>query len=179
MILKSSKTAYKVALCGAVAALSMVLMMLTTVVSVGTFALPMISGILLTVIVVEFNAKWALGVYFAVSVLSFLMSGDKEAVMYFIMFFGFYPIIKEYFERIKLRVVQWLLKFALFNVCMVASFYIGVYLLGVPVESFDIFGVNLPVVFLLIGNLAFPLYDKCVTLIVTRYIKDLRNKIIK
>lgn len=179
LIMKNGKTAYKVALCGVVAALALVLMMLTTVVSAGTYALPMISGILLTVIVLEFNTKWALAVYFAVSVLSFIISGDKEAVLYFIMFFGFYPIIKSNIERVHSKAVQWIIKFALFNACMAASFYMGVYLLGVPVESFSIFGVNLPIVFLLIGNIFFPLYDKCVTLLIARYIKDLRKKIIK
>lgn len=177
--MKNGKTAYKVALCGVVAALSLVLMMLTSVVSVGTYALPMLSGVLLTVIVVEFNTKWALGVYFVVSVLSFLISGDKEAVLYFILFFGFYPIIKSNIERVGSRLVQRLLKLALFNVCMVLSFYIGIYLLGVPIESFSIFGVNLPIIFLLIGNVFFPLYDKCVTLIVVKYINELRKKIIK
>lgn len=177
--MKNGKIAYKVALCGVVTALSLVLMLLTGAVSVGTYALPIFSGILLTVIVIEFNTKWALAVYFSVSVLSFFISGDKEAVLYFVLFFGFYPIIKSNIERAGSRLLQWIIKFALFNICIVASFYIGVYLLGVPVESFNIFGVNLPWIFLLIGNIAFPVYDKCVTVLVTKYVKDLRKKIIK
>ena len=113
------------------------------------------------------------------SVLSFLLSGDKEAVMYFIMFFGFYPIIKSSFEKIKSKVLQWILKYALFNVCMISAFYIGIYILGVPIDSFEIFGYNLPLVFLLIGNFAFVLYDKCVTVVVINYITKWRNKLIK
>lgn len=177
--MRNSKIAYKVALCGVVAALSLVLMMLTTVVSVGTYALPVFSGLLLTVIVIEFGTKWAFAVYFAVSVLSFLISGDKEAVLYFIMFFGFYPIVKCFFERLKSHFLQWVLKYALFNCCMISAFYIGIYLLGVPLESFDIFGVNLPLVFLLIGNIAFFLYDKCVTVVIAKYVNYWRNKIFK
>lgn len=177
--MKNSKIAYKVALCGVVSALSLVLMMFTTFIPIGTYALPIIAGALLTVIVIEFNAKWAAAVFFVVSVLSFLLSGDKEAVLYFIMFFGFYPIVKNYFERIKSKVLQWILKYALFNCCMIGSFFIGIYLLGVPLESFEIFGVNLPLVFLLIGNLAFVFYDKCVSIVVYQYINKLRHKIIK
>ena len=44
--MRNSKVAYKVALCGMISALSLVLMMLTTLIPVGTYALPIISGIL-------------------------------------------------------------------------------------------------------------------------------------
>ncbi|MDD5795959.1 MAG: hypothetical protein PUD24_03380 [Oscillospiraceae bacterium] len=177
--MRNSKIAYKVALCGVFSALSLVLMMLTTVIPVGTYALPIISGALLSAIVIEFNAKWALAVYFAVSVLSFLLSGDKEAVLYFAMFFGFYPIIKSYFERLKSKVLQWILKYAAFNLCMIGAFFIGTYLLGVPLESYKIFGWNLPIVFLLIGDIAFVFYDRCVTLVILNYINYWRKKLIK
>lgn len=175
----SSKIAYKVALCGVLSALSLVLMMFTTVIPVGTYALPVMAGILLVSVVIEFNTKWALAVYFAVSVLSLLLSGDKEAVLYFIAFFGFYPIVKSYIEKIKSKILQWALKYALFNACMVSAFYIGIYLLGVPLDSFDILGYNLPLVFLFIGNIVFFLYDRCVNVVIINYITKWRNKLIK
>ena len=177
--MRNSKVAYKVALCGMISALSLVLMMLTTLIPVGTYALPIISGILLVAILIEFNTKWAFAVYFVVSVLSFLLSGDKEAALYFVMFFGYYPILKNVFERIKSKVLQWILKYALFNAGMIASFYIGTFLLGVPVESFLIFGYNLPIIFLLAGNLLFYFYDKCVAIMVMNYIFNLRGKLFK
>lgn len=177
--MRNNKVAYKVALCGIISALALVMMMLTTLIPVGTYALPIISGILLVAIVIEFNSKWAFAVYFVVSVLSFLLSGDKEAVLYFILFFGYYPILKSFFERIKFKAIQWILKYAVFNAGMVLAFYIGIFLLGVPVESFLIFGYNLPLVFLLAGNVLFYFYDKCVTIMLMQYIFNLRGKLFK
>lgn len=177
--MRNSKVAYKVALCGVFSALALVLMMLTTIIPVGTYALPIISGILLVAIVIEFNTKWAFAVYFVVSVLSFLMSGDKEAVLYFVLFFGYYPIVKSYFERLKSKVLQWILKYAVFNAGMVVSFYLGIFVLGIPEDSFLIFGFNLPLVFLLIGNIMFYFYDKCVTIMIMNYIFKVRDKLIK
>lgn len=177
--MKKRSNTYKVALCGVISALSLVLMLLTGLIPVGTYAFPIFSGILLSVIVIEFNSKWALAVYFVVSVLSFFLSGDKEAVLYFIMFFGFYPILKGTVERIHALWIQYLLKYAVFNVCIIGAFFAGLYLLQIPRESFELFGVYLPWVFLLIGNIIFLLYDKCVTVLIIRYIKDLRQKIIK
>lgn len=177
--MKNNRIAFKVALCGVFSGLALVFLLLTTVIPVGTYALPIVSGILLVAVAVEFNTKWAFAAYFAVSVLSFLLSGDKEAVLYFIMFFGFYPIVKKYFERIKSKVLSMILKYLLFNACMIGEFFIGVYLLGIPAESFSIFGVNLPLVFLASGNIAFYLYDKCVTVMIGYYITNLRKRLIR
>jgi len=88
------KTTFKVTISGVLSALSLVFMMLTSLVPLGTFAFPCMAGIVLMVIVVEAGHKWAWGAFICVSLLSLFLAGDKEAVVYYIMFFGYYPIIK-------------------------------------------------------------------------------------
>ncbi len=170
------KDSFRVAFCGMISALSLVLMLCTTLIPVGTYALPCIAGILLTAVVVEFGWKWALGAFFAVSALSLFLAGDKEAVAYFIAFFGFYPIAKSGIERIRSIAVQYIIKYALFTVCMIAAFWVTVSVLMIPAEEFTIFGVYLPWVFLLAAELVFWFYDRCITILVTRYIISVRNK---
>ena len=170
------KTSLKVSLGGIVAALSIVLMFLTSVLPFGTYAFPLISGVLLCVIVIEINYPWAFATWFAVSELSFLVLADKEAALYYAAFFGIYPIIKSFIERLRSKVLQYLIKYAFFNVCMVAAFYIGIFLLSIPKESFYLFGLYLPWVFLIIGNLFFILYDICVTRLVTIYLIKWQKK---
>ncbi len=63
-------------------------MFLTGLISIGTYALPAFSGILLIVVVIELGAGWAWPVYIASSILSLLIAGDKEAAMLFVVFFG-------------------------------------------------------------------------------------------
>lgn len=173
------KTSLKVSLGGIVAALSIVLMFLTSVVPFGTYAFPTLAGILLCVIVIEIGYPWAFATYFAVSVLSFLMLTDKEAALYYAAFLGFYPIIKSFIERIRSKLLQYLIKYLIFNTCMVGAFYIGIILLSVPRESFYLFNVYLPWVFLILGNLFFLLYDICVTRLVTVYLIKWHKKIRK
>lgn len=173
------KTSLKVSLGGIVAALSIVLMLLTSIVPFGTYAFPTISGILLCVIVIEIGYPWAFATWFSVSALSLLLLTDKEAALYYTVFFGVYPIIKSFIERLRSKPVQYLLKFVLFNISMVIAFYIGVFLLSVPKESFTLFGVYLPWVFLIAGNLFFILYDICVTRLVTIYLIKWHKKIRK
>ena len=171
MPMKSKKVAFG----GVVAALSLVLMLLTGVFPFGTYALPCLAGMLLTFIVIEFNHLWALGVYLCVSLLSIFLSADKEAALYYVLLLGIYPVLKSFFERIRFRWLSFLLKFLYFNASAVCSYFISVYLLAIPKESFEIFGVNMPLVFLVLGNLVFAVYDVAVSRIAFLYLNRLRN----
>lgn len=166
----------KIAFGGIVAALSVVLMLLTGVLPFGTYALPCFAGILLTSIVIEFGIPWAIGVYVGVSVLSFLLVSDKEAALYYTLILGIYPILKSLFERIKLRWLSFLIKLLYFNLMAVAAFYISIFVLSIPIESFSLFGVNMPFLFLLIGNAVFVVYDICVTRLISAYLNVWRSR---
>lgn len=173
------KDSFRVAFCGLVCALALVLMLCTGLIPVGTFAFPIFAGILLVAVVIEFGEKWAVAAFAAVAILSLFLAADKEAVAYFIAFFGFYPIAKSGIERLKSRAVQYILKYALFTVCIISAFTVCKFVLAVPYEEFTVFGVYIPWVFLLISEIIFFAYDKCVTIMVMRYIVSIRNKIFK
>lgn len=166
----------KIAFGGIVAALSLVFMLLTGVLPFGTYALPCFAGILLTTIVIEFGIPWAIGVYAGVSVLSFLLVSDREAALYYTLVLGIYPVLKSLFERIKLRWLSFVIKLVYFNLAAVAGFYISIYVLSIPLESFSLFGVNMPILFLLMGNAVFVVYDICVTRLVAAYLNVWRSR---
>ena len=173
------KTSVKVSLGGVVAALSLVLMLLTSIIPFGTYAFPAFAGILLVLLVFNLGYAYAFAVYFVTAALSFLLVTDKEAALYYAMFLGFYPILKGVIERIPSKPVQYIVKLALFNVCMIAAFYIGITLLSIPKESFNLFGVYLPWVFLILGNIVFIIYDLCITRLVTIYLIKWHNRLNK
>ena len=173
------KLSLKVSIGGAVAALGLVLMFLTSLVPFGTYAFPAFAGILLIVIVIEIGYAFALSVFAATALLSFLLVTDKEAALLYVMFLGYYPIVKALIERIGSRVVQYIVKLALFNATMIGAFYIAIFVLSIPTDSFNIFGVYLPWVFLIAGNVVFVLYDICITMLVTIYMKKWHIRINK
>ena len=88
------KQSSKTALGGVVSALSVTLMLMTAVIPFMTYALPLLAGALLILMVIEINKRWAFIVYVAVSLLAVLVVPDKEAAVFYIAFFGYYPIIK-------------------------------------------------------------------------------------
>ena len=173
------KTSVKVSLGGVVAALSLVLMLLTSIIPFGTYAFPAFAGILLVLLVFNLGYAYAFAVYFVTAALSFLLVTDKEAALYYAMFLGFYPILKGVIERIPSKPVQYIVKLALFNVCVIAAFYIGITLLSIPKESFNLFGVYLPWVFLILGNIVFIIYDLCITRLVTLYLLKWHDRLNK
>lgn len=166
----------KIALGAIVSALSIVMMLLTSVLPVGTYALPCFAGILLIVVVVECGPFRALAVYFCVSVLSFLLVSDKEAALYYTLVLGIYPVLKSFFEGIRRRWLSFTVKLVYFNISALCAYYISIFLLAVPVESFSLFGVNLPFVFLILGNVVFIAYDMCLSRLVRIYLDVWRNR---
>lgn len=169
---------FRVAFCSIIAALGLALMLLTSLVPIGTYAFPCFAGIFIAAVVIEYGWKWGLGVYAVVSVLSLFLAGDKEAVLYFIALFGYYPILKAVFEKnIKNKLILYIVKLAVFNAAAIASFYAAAFLLSISPEEYTLFGVYMPLAFLAFGNVFFLVYDFAVTVFVGQYVIRLRSKL--
>lgn len=163
------KQSSKTAVCGMVAALSVVIMMLT-VIPVMTYSAPAFAGILLMVIVIEINKKWAFGVYVAVGILSLLLAADKEAAVMYVAFFGYYPIIKAILESNLPKILEWISKFLIFNVTMVASYFVLIRVFGLSMDDMNELGKYGPLILLAMGNVVFVVFDIAITRLATLYI---------
>ena len=170
------KQSGKVALGGIMGALSLMIMFLTAFPYM-TYALPAIAGAVLIPVVIELGSKWAWMVYACVSFLSLLIAPSLEAKVMFIAFFGYYPIVKALLERQKNRVLEWVLKYLVFNVAVVSAYLLSLRFFGLDVDSLVIFGFNVPLVFLLLGNVVFLLYDLALRNVAEAYIRVLRPKL--
>ena len=166
LIMKSTtnKKTFRIAFCALIAALAVVLMIITTFVPFGTYALPIFAGALLI----------------AVVILSAFLVGDKEAVVFFIALFGYYPIVKNVFEsKVKNKVIVLVLKLILFNIAAVAAFFFTSFVLSISPEEYTIFGFYVPYMFLILGNIVFLLYDKALSVLVVYYVKVLSPKLFR
>ena len=120
--MRKNKSASSVAFGGIISALAVLMMFFTGIFPFATYALPALSGLLLVVIVIDHGMKWAWCVYVAISALVVLITPDREAAAMFVLFFGYYPILKSVLERIKLRVTEYIIKIVIFNVAMVVAY---------------------------------------------------------
>lgn len=171
----SSKKSSKTAVGGIVTALSIVLMFLTSIIPSMTYALPAAAGILLSLIVIEIDKRWALGVYAAVSLLSILLIADKEAAVMYIMFFGYYPVLKGVFEGKLNPVLSWVLKFTVFNIGIVLATLITIYVFNIPFDEMERYGKWAAVLLLAIGNVVFLIYDFALTNLIKLYLLKWRK----
>ena len=123
------KKSKRIALCGMLSAMALVIMLLAYFPYM-TFTLPALAGALFAIIMIEIGHKWAWGGYVTTAILSLLLC-EKEAAMLFVGFFGYYPIMKAYLEHIRSLVLETILKFSLFNIAMVASYAIIIFVFGI------------------------------------------------
>ncbi len=171
------KQSMKLAFCGVIAALSTVLMFLTGLAPTATLALPAIAGCLLIPVVVEAGLAWGAGVYGVCCVLSFLLAPDREAFLFYLLFFGYYPVLFAVLGRIRGRVLRYAAKLLVFNAAIALEVLLSVYVLGVPVESFFILGWIGPVVMWLLANAVFILYDLALDGLILQYYRRLHPRL--
>lgn len=154
----ASRSSYRVALGGIVAALCLLTMFLTGVLPVLYIVSPMLAGVLLTVLVEEVSEGWAALTYVAVSLLSLIVTYDKEAALMFILFFGYYPLLRPHVQHIRWRWLRTVAAYLLFNVFLVLDYLLTVYVLGLP--TFEDTGGWMLLVLALAANAVFGMYDR-------------------
>ena len=150
------------AVCGLMTALSVVLMALTTLIPVFMYVIPIVTGLLVLFVSDAADKKWGAGVYFSTAFLSLLLITDKEAALTYALFFGYYPLIKDVIEKLP-RVLSWVLKLLIFNLAAVGIGVIGFYVFGVSGDEYNEFGKYTIPILLAMANVAFLLYDFCLT----------------
>lgn len=174
------RRSFRVAYGGLITGLSVICMFFTGVFPFAEYALPAMAGILLIAMVIEFGFKAALIAYAAVALLSFVVTPNKEAAVLFIAFLGYYPIVKGRIEMIRTIWLQWVIKVIIFNVALIASYWVVVNLLGMT-QVLDDFGMiqNALALLWLIGNAVFILYDVAVTRLISFYVHRFRPHYLK
>lgn len=158
------------ALGGILTALSVFIMFLSGIFPFLSYTLPALSGVLLLVIVRESGNKWAIMVYLAVSILVFIIVPNKEASILYIFFFGYYVIVKFIIEdKIKYSFVRLIIKLMIFNISVIVSYLIIIYIFAIPLEEMEEYGVYSVYIMLGIGNLTFIIFDYVITKLAVLY----------
>lgn len=152
-----------------VAALALFLMIIAGFIPIGIYTIPVIASLLYIILIREVGYSWAIMAYAVTSIMSLILCADKETAINFILFFGYYPILKTLLEKIKPLVLRIIIKLIIFNIAMIAIFYIAKFLLMIPDSSYVVFGLYIPWLILAIGNVVFIIYDYALTGFTAQY----------
>ncbi len=173
------KTSIKAAVGGVSAALSVVLMFLGGILYIFTYAVPMVLGILMSALKKSFSVSCAICVFVAVSVLSFILVPEKEIVLMYMLFFGWYPLIRDELNKIRPGFLSLPVKLILFNICIFVIELIAYYVFGIPFFEDGVFSVSMLVLFAVLMNITFILYDFMLSKFLILYERKLEKRILK
>lgn len=124
--------------------------------------------------VIEGGVVSSVFVFIGSSVISALLLPDKTAVLVYVLFFGYYPIIKSLAERIRSVVLCWAVKLAVFELSLTAIWFLFKNL----VFNAKYLETNLILIYLA-GTAAFVVFDIGLTRLISFYIQRISKNIRK
>lgn len=153
-----NNSARTVAVGGVLAALGLCVMCLGSITGIATYVSPMFCALLLEAVLSICGVRIAWAWYGAVAVLSLLLVTDREAAWVFV-FLGYYPIIKPWLDR---RRLKYLWKGLLFNGSAAVLYWLLIRILGMAelAQEWQTMSMAFLVLLLVLGNLTFFLLDK-------------------
>ena len=96
-----NRLSFRVAFCGVLAALMIAVMLLGTMIPTTTYICPALAGVLLLPVVWEFGFRTGALLYLAVALLSLILSPNKEAALFFVLLFGWYPLLRPKLQHLR------------------------------------------------------------------------------
>lgn len=148
-------------------AISVVFLLLAGVVPAGRFVLLAVASFPVCASFMMYGGVWA----FAVFVVSAMLGGlivPGNAVLLYAVFFGYYPVLKSFLEKIHSTKIMWILKLLSYTVIFILYVILARALLSVGAGTETIW----PVLYIA-GAVAFYVYDWCYSVLIRFYIEKI------
>ena len=161
----------KLTTCAMLAALGVVMLYLGSMVEVMDIALAVVASLLCVFAVIEYGGSAPWLVFAVTGILSLILLPQKTPAVMYLLFFGYYPILKEKLEK-RTRVVSWVLKELIFHAALIVMLFLSRATMMAP-------GANptlLYAAFVLLAEVTFPLYDVALTRLISLYLYRLRRR---
>ena len=157
--------------CAVLSALGVVFLSIGPIIDVLDASLAVLASLVCIVAVIEYGkaAPWL--VFSVTASLSLILIPTNSAALMYLLFFGYYPIIKERLERLP-RVLSWVIKELIFNTAMVLCIVL-IKMLFMPTVEVTVLNYAILVV---LCEVIFVLYDIALTRLITFYIYKLRPR---
>ena len=170
---KSSQQIKQITVSAMLSALGVIIMAVGAFVEVLDLSTAVLASMLCIYAVIEIMGSYPWMVWLVTSILGLILLPIKTPAVFYAMFFGFYPILKEKLERLS-RILSWILKLAVFHACIALMW--GVFKLFLPVALEEMGGGWMLASLYVMGLVCFVLYDIALTRLITFYIFRLRGR---
>ncbi len=172
MAAQEGSRARRTALVGVLSALSLAILFLSALSPAARLGLVALAGLVPAAAVVSAGLGAGFLCWGTVGLLGLLLLSDKVNALLYLGFFGLYPMLKAWIERIGKLPLEWACKLAVFNCALSAGYFLlgSVFLAGLPQA------LEQGWVLYLVGNLVFIAYDYGFSRLIGFYARRL-NKI--
>ena len=143
----------RLTVCAMLAAVSVVLMLLGAVLQLGTYAAPLLTGMVLIPIGNRYGRKYQTMLWLVISGLCFMLVPSAEQNLMFAGLFGWYPIAYPTLQKLP-RLLRLPVKLLLFNGVVIAMEAALIWLIAPEAMEW-----SFALLLLALGNVTFLLYD--------------------
>ncbi len=162
----------RMTVCALLCGLNVVIMYLGSVIEVLDLSASFLASLACVFAVIEIGGVYPWLTYAVTGVLGLLLLPfPKTVAMIYLLFTGYYPILKAHIERLS-RPLAWVVKLAVFHVALTALVVLSTWVFHIPDGLFEA-GVWV----YLVGNVTFVLYDMALTSLITFYLFRLRKRL--
>ncbi len=99
-------------------ALSVIFLYGAAVLSTGKLAALGLASLLCGICVSMHGVRYGVALYVGTSLLALLLLPNKMFALFYVLFAGYYPIVKLYIEKLNKLPAEWILKFLFFNLTL-------------------------------------------------------------
>lgn len=149
------------------AAISVVFLLLASVVPTGRFVLLAVASFPVCASFMMYGGAWAFAVFIVSAILGGLIAPGSTALLY-ALFFGYYPVLKSFLEKIHSTKIMWILKFMSYTVVFILYVALARLLLVGEIRT----PFSWPVLYI-IGAVVFYVYDWCYSVLIRFYIEKI------
>ncbi len=169
-----------IALCGVMAALALLFLLLGSVIPLATFVCPLLAMVCMIPAMCELGTRLALAQYVAVSILGLLLAADKELALVFLAL-GWYPTAKPTLDRIRRRLPRLAVKCALFTLPISAMYWsiLHLFRMEAVVSEFSEYSSLLIALLLLLGCFTFLCFDRVLGTMTVIYRLRIRKRLFR
>jgi hypothetical protein len=153
-------------------ALGVIIMAIGAFVEVLDLSTAVLASMLCIYAVIEIRGSYPWMIWLVTSILSLILLPIKTPAVFYALFFGFYPILKEKLERLS-GFVSWILKLVIFHLSVGVMW--GVFKLFIPSALEDMGMGWMLLALYALGLVCFVLYDIALTRLITFYLFRLRK----
>ena len=162
--------AKEITLSGILTGLTIVILYLNLLLPISTISILTLASLLVPIALIRGSMKSAILVYVSSSIIGLFILPLNIMILY-ILFFGIYGIVKFYIEKINKLPLEIFIKIIFFNIILFLSFF--VFKTFIPIEI-----TKLPIViFLIIAEIVFLVYDYALTLLISFYLQRIHPKL--